>query len=94
LTGESRGSFPIKGSNWFQPSRDLSEKAWRADLALLDEMHRSMRKAVAAVSESQLNKTPKGNKTSNFTLISGIAAHDLYHAGQIQLLKRLYPSSR
>jgi hypothetical protein len=26
---------------------------------------------------------------SNFAIIAGIAAHDLYHAGQIQLLKRL-----
>jgi hypothetical protein len=27
---------------------------------------------------------------SNFKLLSGVAAHDLYHAGQIQLLKRLF----
>lgn len=26
---------------------------------------------------------------SNFDLIAGIAAHDVYHAGQVQLLKRL-----
>jgi hypothetical protein len=26
---------------------------------------------------------------SNFAIIAGIAAHDLYHAGQIQLLKKL-----
>jgi hypothetical protein len=25
-------------------------------------------------------------------IIRGVAAHDLYHAGQIQLLKRLAPS--
>jgi hypothetical protein len=28
---------------------------------------------------------------SHFALLSGVAAHDLYHAGQIQLLKRLMP---
>jgi uncharacterized damage-inducible protein DinB len=26
---------------------------------------------------------------SNFDILSGIIAHDLYHAGQIQALKRL-----
>jgi hypothetical protein len=26
---------------------------------------------------------------SNLALVTGIAAHDLYHAGQIQLLKKL-----
>ena len=36
-----------------------------------------------------MSRTPKGSKVSNFALLSGVAAHDLYHAGQIQLLKRL-----
>jgi hypothetical protein len=36
-----------------------------------------------------LYRIPSNSKFSNFALISGIAAHDLYHAGQIQLLKRL-----
>lgn len=89
LTGELRGSFPIRGSNWFRPPEEYSEKTWKADIALLDQMHRSMREAVAALSIEDLQHTPTGSTTSNFSLISGIAAHDLYHAGQIQLLKRL-----
>ena len=36
LTGEKRGSFPIEGSNWFAPADSPTEKAWRADLALLE----------------------------------------------------------
>jgi len=48
-----------------------------------------LREAVATLSSRQLYQTPRGKKVSNFTLLSGIAAHDLYHAGQIQLLKRL-----
>ena len=88
LQQETRGSFPLKGSNWFSREQN-SETAWKEDLALLDQVHRSMRKAVAALPGEQLYATPKGQKTSNFALISGIAAHDLYHAGQIQLLKRL-----
>ena len=38
---------------------------------------------------SELDVIPAGSKTSNLALIAGVAAHDLYHAGQIQLLKRL-----
>ena len=89
LTGEARGSFPIKGSNWFQRPQDSSESAWQADLTLLDQFHQSMRDVIAALPTSELDQTLAGSKTSNFALISGIAAHDLYHAGQIQLLKRL-----
>jgi hypothetical protein len=89
LTGASRGSFPLKGSNWFRRPVDPSEASWRADLALLDEMHRALRETVRRFPARSLGKTPGGSKVSNFALISGVAAHDLYHAGQIQLLKRL-----
>jgi hypothetical protein len=94
LTGAARGSFPLKGSNWFvrpEGARPLDERAWRADIELLDGMHESLREAVARLSADDLAFAPPGRKVSNFALISGIAAHDLYHAGQIQLLKRLCP---
>ena len=90
LLSESRGSFPLTGSNWFARPQDLSDPAWRADVALLDETHQSLRRAVANVSAADVARTPGGRTVSNFALLSGIAAHDLYHAGQIQLLKRLF----
>ena len=89
LTGESRGSFPLKGSNWFVRPEDPGERAWRSDVALLDRTHKAMRAAIAELEDRALDRTPKGSTVSTFALVSGIAAHDLYHAGQIQLLKRL-----
>ena len=84
-----QGSFHYKGSNWFRRPDAVSKRTWRADVALLDEMHSVLRDAVTKLSTRQLYQTPRGRKVSNFALLSGIAAHDLYHAGQIQLLKRL-----
>ena len=89
LLGEKRGSFPLKGSNWFPRAADLSAEAWAEDVALLEQMHRALRAAVAGLSPSALSATPPGRKVSNLDLIAGVAAHDVYHAGQIQLLKRL-----
>ena len=91
LMSEGRGSFPIKGSNWFgRPGPGtLDAGLWKADMALLTEMHISMRAAVAEISPRELQRIPAGSKVSNLALITGIVAHDLYHAGQIQLLKRL-----
>ena len=86
LSGAARGSFPLKGSNWF--ARE-SQSTWRKDVALLDEMHRSLRAAVTRLSAGDLAHTPRGSKVSTFAIVSGVAAHDLYHAGQIQLLKKL-----
>jgi hypothetical protein len=94
FTGGARGSFPLKGSNWFRRPVDASQAtaaAWKADVDLLDEMHDALREAVIRLPAKDLSRTPKGSKVSNFALLSGAAAHDLYHAGQIQLLKRLYP---
>jgi hypothetical protein len=91
LMSEARGSFPIKGSNWFERPAPggLDEAHWKSDLALLAQMHLSMRAAVAAILPRELHRTPASSKVSNLSLVTGIAAHDLYHAGQIQLLKRL-----
>jgi hypothetical protein len=92
LTDAPRGSFPHKGSDWFvRPvvSAGPSESVWRADIALLATMHRSLRAAVAGLSAADLSRKPKGGTTTREFLLTGIAAHDLYHAGQIQLLKKL-----
>lgn len=91
LLGEKRGSFPLKGSNWFdRPTpRAADEKSWKSDVSVLVETHQSLREAIVSLPAKKLRYTPPGSKVSNLALITGIAAHDLYHAGQIQLLKRL-----
>jgi hypothetical protein len=87
ILGEKRGSFPVDGSNWITPA-ETSEAAWRAAVRLLEAVHRSMRAAVVALTPADLRKKSKRG-TTIFDLVLGISAHDLYHAGQIQLLKRL-----
>ena len=90
LTGEAAGSFVLKGSNWFaRPEGKPADAAWKKDIRLLDDIHRSLRNAVSMVKSKALSYKPTNSKVSNLMLIEGIAAHDLYHAGQIQLLKRL-----
>jgi hypothetical protein len=89
LTGERRGSFPEKGSNWFRRPAAATAKSWRSDVALLVGEHRKLRRAAAAVPAPALGKRVRGSKYRTSTLIYGVATHDLYHAGQIQLLKAL-----
>jgi hypothetical protein len=90
ITGVKRGSFPLKGSDWFPRPESWTAAAWREDIALLDEEHRKLRDTVEGLSEKDL-----GRNSGKFTfagLIRGVTAHDLYHAGQIQLLKRMLRS--
>jgi hypothetical protein len=89
LTGQKRGSFPLKGSNWFPRPHDAGAATWKSDTALLDEMHKQLHSAVTELSDKQLRQTTGRTKVSHSMLIAGAAAHDVYHAGQIQLLKRL-----
>jgi hypothetical protein len=89
LTGEKRGSFSLKGSNWFAISSPLGEASWSEYAALLGSEHRALRETVASFPHARLQDFPKGGKARFITQIYGVALHDVYHAGQIQLLKRL-----
>src|SRR5215831_6655357 len=77
IVGGKRGSFALKGSNFFPCPVEATEAAWKKDIQILEETHQDLRRAVAAlkpgVSERLLH------------MIRGAAAHDLYHAGQIRL---------
>ncbi len=89
LTGEQRGSFARPGSNWFPTPTPPSEAAWRKDVALLPRYHRLLRTAISTLSDRDLERRARGSQETIGRLVRGIAAHDLYHAGQIQLIKRL-----
>ena len=84
IEGGQRGSFALKGSNFFpRPEKNgLTETAWRADLALLAAEHRALEQAIRRVL-----RTPQASKV--LPSLYGVAFHDIYHAGQIRLLRRL-----
>lgn len=89
ITGAKRGSFGLPGSNWIEPSAEQGEAVWKRDVALLATQHRELRRVIAGLSSSRLRSRKQWEAMRR--MILGIAAHDLYHAGQIQLLKRLCP---
>ncbi len=89
LRGDKRGSFALKGRNWFAIPAPLSEPDWKGFVALLESEHRLLRAEIAAFPIERLNEFPAGGKVPFVSLLHGIALHDVYHAGQIQLLKRL-----
>ncbi len=84
IEGEKKGSFALKGKNFFsRPEKGkVNEAVWRADKNLLDREHRALRAAIRKVLD-----TPRGIKF--LRQIYGVAMHDVYHAGQIRLLRRL-----
>ncbi|HVS74318.1 MAG TPA: DinB family protein [Candidatus Acidoferrales bacterium] len=84
LEGGKRGSFALQGSNFFErPGKGGSnEAAWRADKGLLEREHVALRGSV--------KKAIRAGRAARFVRqIFGVAFHDVYHAGQIRLLRRL-----
>jgi len=85
IEGGKRGSFAVKGSNFFprpEPGK-ATEAAWHSDLALLEEEHKALEQAMR-----RILKTPRAKKL--LPALYGVAFHDIYHAGQIRLLRRLH----
>ena len=94
LTGDNSRSFPLAGSNWLDLP-PASEKAWRAEREILDREHRALRAVVAAFDADRLRGPLPGmpHRTA-LREIAGIALHDVYHTGQIQLVKALQGKRR
>jgi uncharacterized damage-inducible protein DinB len=65
-----------------------SEAAWRKAVAQAKRTHDALVKTVAALPESRLRERVPGKKYDFYHLLHGVAQHELYHAGQIAILKK------
>ena len=77
------GDVPVAG-DWPRPLE------WSELLARLDRSHDALTKAVAALPEEVLDEKVKGRRESHYVLLQGMIHHDLYHAGQIAILKKAF----
>jgi hypothetical protein len=92
LRGDRRGSFPLKGSNWFAIGRPLSPQRWSEIIAILEGEHERLCEAVRGATR-QLRYTSAGGREWARRLF-GVAIHDAYHTGQIHLIKKMWMRSR
>jgi hypothetical protein len=84
LAGSKRGSFVLKGSNFFPRPEHAkeTEAAWKLDKAILRHEHEQLRAAIRSAMKKPLSAKAR-------RMLWGVAFHDVYHAGQIRLLRRL-----
>ena len=77
--------------NW-QPVNNTSEAAWESTKQQLIADHRELLQAISGVDESHLNdpiiRDPNTPFSSVYVTLHGGVQHDLYHAGQIAMLKK------
>ena len=90
LSGNQPEPFPYTAEgawpDWFARPDHISDTAWKHDLALLKQYQTMFRETVAQL--DPIRDAKKWAKVERYVI--GNAYHDIYHTGQIQLLKRMW----
>lgn len=68
--------------------KETSEDAWRGALERLVDVKTRFVKAISEFSDERLGETVSGRTYSYYILFHGIIQHNIYHAGQIAILKK------
>ncbi|HET8646417.1 MAG TPA: DinB family protein, partial [Vicinamibacteria bacterium] len=61
---------------------------WKKAVSGLEAAQRGLRTAASKLSDERLQETVPGQESTYWYLLHGIMNHDLYHTGQISLLKK------
>lgn len=78
----------LKSKANFPPVAEPTETAWREAVSKAKRMHEELVKTVAGLPDSRLLDRVPGKRYNFHHMLHGIAQHELYHAGQIAILKK------
>ena len=87
LTGD-RAQIEISSPEDWPPPEDTSEAAWEQAKDALNRGHQALVEAIAAIPESRLDEPIFEGMSTVYVTLHGVIQHDLYHAGQIAMLKK------
>jgi uncharacterized damage-inducible protein DinB len=74
--------------DWPTPPPAGDEAAWQAGVRRLEQIHRELIAELATLDESRLDAPVVPGFSTTYVTLHGLVQHDLYHAGQIALLKK------
>jgi hypothetical protein len=87
LSGTPPEPFVLEGDDWFElPGQ--SKLDWPGILAVVDKEQRRLATLVADIGAGR-SRSPL-DEAARFQIVLGITCHAIYHAGQVQLIKRLH----
>ena len=79
----------IHGEDDWPPVKEVTSDAWRVALQLLTETTSTLNALISSFPEHQLHEKVPGQTRTYYQLFHGVVQHNLYHAGQIGILKKL-----
>jgi hypothetical protein len=86
VSGEEAEQFVLPGEDWFDLP-DQSALDWEKIRGIVESEQRRLEAAIGRIEAGKL--TSPLAAAERFSLVLGITCHAIYHAGQIQLIKRL-----
>lgn len=92
ITRISGSKCQLTGDANFPPVTRRTESAWRTTVSEAKRTHDKLVKAVSGLSDRRLRDRVPGKRYNFYHLLHGIAQHELYHAGQMAILKKLLRS--
>jgi uncharacterized damage-inducible protein DinB len=87
LAGD-RAQIEISSPADWPPPEDTSEGAWASAKLALERGHQALVEAIMRVPESRLDEPVAEGMSTVYVTLHGVIQHDLYHAGQIAILKK------
>ena len=87
LSGD-RAPIAISSPEDWPPPEDTSEAAWERAKASLNRGHQALIEAIALTPETRLDEPIFEGMSTVYVTLHGVIQHDLYHAGQIAMLKK------
>ncbi len=83
----------LAGDADWPPITDTSETAWTGALGELENAQKALTDAAANLTDEQLDQKVPGRDFTFYILLTGVVHHNLYHAGQIAILKKAASSA-
>ena len=84
----TRKAVKLTDAQNFPPVKDKSKVAWNEALAGLEKTHVGLARTVAALPDARLTERVPGKSYNLYFMLHGVTQHELYHAGQIAILKK------
>lgn len=78
----------LEGDADWPPVTDTSDDAWNAAKAAFAEHAKGLGQCIATWDDAKLRETVPGGEFPFKVLLHGVAHHNLYHAGQVAMLKK------
>lgn len=72
---------------------DVTSEAWEEALSELKIAHGELDDVLSSINNEKLAEVVPGKGYTVYKLVHGVIQHNLYHAGQIAILKKLWRSS-